>query len=463
MDNAHLHNPSKSASQSSNNSPNLHKAHTLDSSPEKNHSSALNFVWTDSESESEDPARKSTNQGTSLHWTGPKNRDAGMLAIWDGNTAASDADVDMPHKNITTTIQGVEDNDLALTKNGNPSPPPRVPTPFPFFRPNGYKAPAYKAPVLPRSAACLSLQSLAKPCSSVLGAPSASTHEPSTWPVPALQYMPASALEPNSSGPVKSPYRENWNMAPPVLPGLAFPLDSSEQNSPPTRTLGLPLHAPKPATWHQPTLRDGSPSKAPMPSGVPLESQIHSAGPVEPSDSTKLPVPGTSADFAKFANWLTSVQRPDQASVHRSHQEGVLRDQQWFLESLKRGFLPGDWQWLADELFPDCRPATGWPDNIFTPKALLDLLSTPVSPPPSPPRPRHAMPDPAKKPGPSMPPLVLPPGTGPVNILSGREQLLPQGGALREQTPGTRAQGSYVENLRRQARGLPTVRPGDAQ
>ncbi|KLU90260.1 hypothetical protein MAPG_09224, partial [Magnaporthiopsis poae ATCC 64411] len=442
MDNAHLHNPFMSASQSSNNSPNLRKdkAHTLVSSPKKNHTSALNLVWTDSESESEDPARKSTNLdlGKSLLWTGPEGCNAGMLAIWDGDSAAaSDADVGMSHNNITTTIQGVEDNDLAPTENGNPGLPPRVPTPFPFLKPTGsktpaykapaYKAPAYEAPVLPRSAACLSLPSLTKPCSSVLGAPSASTHEPSTWPVPAMQYMPASALDPNSPGLVTSPHRGNWNMGPPVLPRSAFPFNSSEQNSPG----GLPLYAPKPATWHQPTLYDRTPSKAPEPMGVPLEFQTHSTGPVEPSYLTnlldpaksagvaKLPAPATSSDVMMppgVASWQAPIRRP-----------GLSRDQQDFLDRLKQGYLDGNWRRRADEMFPHCRPATGWPDNIFTPKALLDLLTTPASPPPSPPWPQHAMLDPAKKPGPSMLPPVLPPGTGPVNILAGREQLLPRG------------------------------------
>ncbi|EJT69833.1 hypothetical protein GGTG_12716 [Gaeumannomyces tritici R3-111a-1] len=222
----------------------------------------MNLVWTDSESESENPlAPSSPTQGNSLLWTDDETFNAEMLSIWDDNPAS---DVDMQdYNNPASYIDGQENNKTTTIqdvggKNTSTTPPlARTASPFGPVRPNGYMA-----PFLHRSAACTSLQSLGNSSSSLLDSAPPKTHNPATWPVPALQYMPASALRPSTLSPIRSPHRENWGMAPPVLPRSAFPSKSPE-GSPSWRSGGIPRNAPKPATWHQPTLRGGGfPSKA---------------------------------------------------------------------------------------------------------------------------------------------------------------------------------------------------------
>ncbi|KAL8315772.1 hypothetical protein RB593_009038 [Gaeumannomyces tritici] len=222
----------------------------------------MNLVWTDSESESENPlAPSSPTQGNSLLWTDDETFNAEMLSIWDDNPAS---DVDMQDYNNPASYIDGQENDKTTTiqdvggENTSTTPPlARTASPFGPVRPNGYMA-----PFLHRSAACTSLQSLGNSSSSLLDSAPPKTHNPATWPVPALQYMPASALRPSTLSPIRSPHRENWGMAPPVLPRSAFPSKSPE-GSPSWRSGGIPRNAPKPATWHQPTLRGGGfPSKA---------------------------------------------------------------------------------------------------------------------------------------------------------------------------------------------------------
>ncbi|KAL8383283.1 hypothetical protein RB595_006846 [Gaeumannomyces hyphopodioides] len=375
-----------STPQSSNNSPTLDHSHTPDTSPERNRLSAMNLVWTDSESESEDLSPSSPSQAKSLLWMGAKNYNTGMLGVWNGNPV-SDAD-GKAHKKITT-IQDVGGKEIQMIKNTTTtSPHSRTASPFGSVRPNGYMA-----PFLPRSAACLSLQDLYESSSSLLDAAQPSTYKPATWPVPALQYMPTSALRPNTPSPIKSSYRENWDMAPPVLPRSAFP-SMSPENSPSSRPHGLPHNAPKPATWHQPTLRGGgSPSEVPKPTTMSPQSGTHSASPVELSDMAK------SSDL---------VELPDSSElsgrISPPDMEKPLTKEQQFIESVKQGILPPDWREQFVELF-----------SIDVP--------TMDAPPPSP-RPRHATPISAEKSSSSIPPQ-LPRQTSwsPINLSPGHEQL----------------------------------------